>query len=467
MNKEIVKLENSITVKQHNFITEARYEMTALQKNIFYLLLAQLKDENYINNTYKLSIKQFKSIKNTRVNREEIRQAARGLMSSGLTVFSQDQEKFITIGILTNADYGVGHSRDSLIVEFDSRLAPFLYHVKNRFTTFTLSCALNLKSKYSKRIYEMLCQFKDTGVFKISVRELKERFRLINLETGKEEYIKFGLFAKKVLEVAKKEINEKTDISFTYISKKTGKKITDLEFYITYKPSNIKKPITPTPNLSISNEISQKQSDQLQKAPSKKEKEFEKLPLEQYWPYKRLKELALSKELATLVVKNIPIKELELEINSFCNSLPQHKNKKTITPHFQDLLYQYAGIRVKQNYKAGSTVKREISDEPLEDEKPDSTYELDPIYTFCFNKLRSFGINYADIQALLIQAPPNEIKIFLEKVSKELEENDEPNKANYVIKNFYTAFGSPHIKSSEQEKVQTLGEKLKNIIYTK
>jgi len=229
--------------------------------------------------------------------------------------------------------------------------------------------------------------------------------------------------------------------------------------------SNIKKPTTPALNLSISNEISQKESEQLQKATSKKEKEFEKLPLEQYQLYKRLKELALSKELAILVVKNIPTKELESEINDFYNSVTQRKNKTTITPHFQDLLYRYSGIRVRRNYKADSISEKEPTD--VLPEVSNLVKEIDPVHTFCFNTLKSFGINYPDIQSLLIQAPLNEIKIFLEKISDEFKKNEQPNKADYVIKNFYTAFGSPHTKISEQKKVQTLGEKLKNIIYTK
>ncbi|ACE06273.1 hypothetical protein Aasi_0906 [Candidatus Amoebophilus asiaticus 5a2] len=253
-------------------------------------------------------------------------------------------------------------------------------------------------------------------------------------------------------------------MNFEYIAKKKGRKITDLEFKISYKPA-IKKPIVPASNLSISNEVLKKESEQLQKTTFKKEKGFKKFPPEQYRLYKRLKELALSKELAALVVDNIPTKELESEIDDFYNSVTQRKNKTTITPHFEDLLYRYTGIRVRRNYKVNSISKKEPTD--ADPKEASLVKEIDPSYAFCFDTLKKFGVSYADIQALLIQVPLDEIKIFLEKVSKELEENDEPNKANYVIKSFYTAFGSPHIKSSEQEKVQTLGNKLRNRIYTK
>jgi plasmid replication initiation protein len=83
----------------------------------------------------------------------------------------------------------------------------------------------------------MLSQFKGTGIFRISVHELKNRFGLIDPKTGKENsYADFSLFSTKVLKVAREEINECTDIKFDYKTKKTGRKVTDLEFRITQKP---------------------------------------------------------------------------------------------------------------------------------------------------------------------------------------------------------------------------------------
>jgi len=44
--------KNKKILKQHNAITEARYEMSALEKNIFYMLLAELKDDDPIDKKY-------------------------------------------------------------------------------------------------------------------------------------------------------------------------------------------------------------------------------------------------------------------------------------------------------------------------------------------------------------------------------------------------------------------------------
>jgi Initiator Replication protein len=114
-------------------------------------------------------------------------------------------------------------------IEIGTKLRPYLFALKKNFTIFGLEVAMSLSSKYSKRLYEMLCQFKSTGVLRLSVSELKERFQLINTE-GVEQYTRWSNFEKNVLKTAQTEINEKADFQFDYHLKTKGRKITAVEF---------------------------------------------------------------------------------------------------------------------------------------------------------------------------------------------------------------------------------------------
>ena len=174
----------------------------------------------------------FQEKKGVRIRREELLSAAKKLISRGLTIYYEDQKKFITIGILVSADYGEEEKKNHLILGFDPKLYPFLTNLKQRFTTYRLQAALTLKSKHSKRLYEMFSQFKDTGVMKVSLKELKTRLGLIDSETGKERYTAFGLFASKVLDVAQRELAKYTELRVKYKARKTGKEYTHLEFEI-------------------------------------------------------------------------------------------------------------------------------------------------------------------------------------------------------------------------------------------
>jgi plasmid replication initiation protein len=125
--------------------------------------------------------------------------------------------------LVSSAEYIKGQGLIEIGIE--PKLRPYLFELRQNFTTYQLELALILKSKFSKRMYEMLSQFKNTGIFRISVLDLKERLSLYNPKTKEEQYEKWSAFDKYVLKIAHKEINKHTDIQFEYEAIKTGTKV--------------------------------------------------------------------------------------------------------------------------------------------------------------------------------------------------------------------------------------------------
>lgn len=95
------------------------------------------------------------------------------------------------------------------------------------FTQYALSQIADLNSNYSVRLYELLKQW--TTAKKVTF-EL-ERFRE-QLGIGINEYPRMSDFKRRVLDVAVKEINEKTDIKVSYDQQKKGRTITSFKFKI-------------------------------------------------------------------------------------------------------------------------------------------------------------------------------------------------------------------------------------------
>lgn len=95
---------------------------------------------------------------------------------------------------------------------------PFYVDLNVRYTKMQLAAAISLNSAYAKRIYELLCMFKNMKdkTFRKNLVELKNMLYVIDPKTGKDSYSNWTRFEKAVLEVASKEINGHTDISFTY-----------------------------------------------------------------------------------------------------------------------------------------------------------------------------------------------------------------------------------------------------------
>jgi hypothetical protein len=246
-------------------------------------------------------------------------------------------------------------------------MRPFFFALKNNYTLFQFQTVIRLKSKYSKGIYEMLSQFKSTGIFKISVNELKKRFDLIDLKSGKEQYTEFGLFATKVLEVAKREINESAEISFDYITKKTGRKITDLEFRISSRKT--------TNGLADLDNLNSQVIELKERLVSK---------------------FRLSKTLAQKVIENIPYDQINKILYDIKLDDSDRKIKKLgayATSVFQNRL-DGAEASVKQSIMPYSSLSTHTSQVVREREAPQEKSKQDgaaPIIVRAINNDRSNG----------------------------------------------------------------------------
>ena len=221
--KNIKRMKNKLLV-QDNALTIARYEMTSLEKNIMYAVMSQITDKDSPLKVYKVSPSDISVFTSRRVRNDDFNAAVTRLLTRDF--FIKNTEGYLQATFISSAQhYKEGYST----IEISPRLRPYLFALKKNFTTFGLETATSLNSKYSKRLYEMLCQFKSTGILRVSTHELKERFCLLN-DDGTEKFEKWSSFENKVLQLAQAEINEKAEFQFDYHLKKKGRKITAVEF---------------------------------------------------------------------------------------------------------------------------------------------------------------------------------------------------------------------------------------------
>ena len=99
------------------------------------------------------------------------------------------------------------------------------------FTSYLLEQTANMDSIYSVRLYELLVQWvaaKNTPLFEL------EKFRN-QLGIEAHEYKRMGNFKLRVLDLAVKEINEKSDIKVSYSQVKKGRTITGFKFKVLAK----------------------------------------------------------------------------------------------------------------------------------------------------------------------------------------------------------------------------------------
>ncbi len=248
-------------IRQHNAITEARYDMSSLEKNIFYMLLSQLRREDPRERVYSISVKSLSAIQGKAIEHIQFKKAAKKLLEQVMSA-RLGTGKFKEVSLFSSSEYIRG--KGTIEIELSEDIRDFLFHINKSFTEFELREALLLKSKYAKRMYEMLCQYKDTGLFIISINELKERLLLIDPQTKKDKYPKYGLLRAKVLDIVQREINEKTSINFEYTEVKTGKRFSHLNFRIrgnfesNVMPHAINHELTSVPEESLYEKLTKK-----------------------------------------------------------------------------------------------------------------------------------------------------------------------------------------------------------------
>jgi plasmid replication initiation protein len=218
-------------IRQANSLTEARFEMSALELDLLFYILSQLKKEKLF---YEINVVEMQSITGKKHNYQELREATFKLRERTYEI--KYEKKLLQIGIFSSCEYNFGLG--TIEVEISPKIVPFLFELKEQFTSFRLMASLNMSSKYAKRIYTMLSQWKDSGVWRVSIKELKTRLKLIDPK-GKEpeQYKQLAQFKDRVLDPAVSQINEHSELKVSYKLIKKGRSFVDIEFTIDIQAS--------------------------------------------------------------------------------------------------------------------------------------------------------------------------------------------------------------------------------------
>jgi len=209
-------MKKAVEIWQDNALTVARYEMTETEKNLLYMVVAQVKPEDSDSKKYQVSVNQMAEINGSaRLKADAYRQATRKLMTRIFETTLPDGD-FLQAAFITSARYKKG--TDIIEIGLSSEVRPFYIDLNKKFTKIQLAAAISLNSAYAKRVYELLCMYKNMPdkTFRRSLADLKTMLWIIDPKTGKDSYPDWTKFQKNVLDVASKEINGHTDLTFTY-----------------------------------------------------------------------------------------------------------------------------------------------------------------------------------------------------------------------------------------------------------
>ena len=235
-------MNQALKVRQHNAITTARYEYSELQLDLFFYLLSMLKKDK-TDGVYEIVVKDLSAMTGKEYKYGYLRKATEEMGSRMFEVSTAKSYK--QLWMFQRVEYMIGEGR--IEIRFSDDIKPYLFDLKDNFTSFELYAALRLGSKYAKRIYALCSQWRDKGQTQtFSLDELKKMLALLD-DKGNEQYRQIGQFKQFVLDESVKQINQHTDLQISYALQKRGRSFQNITFTVKAQPLAVVLPVKDGP----------------------------------------------------------------------------------------------------------------------------------------------------------------------------------------------------------------------------
>jgi plasmid replication initiation protein len=233
-----IEVNGDLMVKKADVVVKARYKLNPLALKFVTILITGIKRSDDINEEYVFKVKDFREL--TGLKRKDlywaVKEALKELLEKPLHIPNDDG--FIMCNWISGGHYVESAGEVRFMIY--PKLRPYLLEAKKKFLKYKLENILALKSSYVIRLYEILKDWlemysrygnKAEKIVKIEeLREILEIPRSYQYSSG----IKL-----RILEKAKRDFEEHTDIIFDYEEIKTGRKVTHLKFIISPNPKKL------------------------------------------------------------------------------------------------------------------------------------------------------------------------------------------------------------------------------------
>jgi plasmid replication initiation protein len=223
-------------LKKHSaLISVNSRSITTTQKkalNMFYKTAKErLEAGQELSRWHEVDMRDLKAILGTsnQTNMKHLKEELKKLttISVEYNILEKDKDVWGCFSLLTEVKIELNELRENRIYFKLGELIEKNLVLPNVFAKIDLKTIKDLKSKYSVIMYEILEDYKNVNIPKMTIKKFRE---LMGIEES--QYKLTANLKKKVFEVIKTEINEKTNFTIDYELHKTGRKITGIQWQI-------------------------------------------------------------------------------------------------------------------------------------------------------------------------------------------------------------------------------------------
>lgn len=226
--EERIRKVTDNTVTKSNALSRAYYRFSISEKRIMEALISRLHPMRSDNNLQKITLTavDYSKAYSVALNHSygELASAASGLMRKIITTHENNDP--VENNLMLEAKYQKNEGQ--VVCTLSPLIVPHLIGLREKFSSYPLVKAVNFKSSYTWRLYEILVSWAqpkaDTdgvfcGWFEIETIELRKML-------GVPESYNYGTFRRSVLEHATNELFQKANITLKLEPRKTSRRIT-------------------------------------------------------------------------------------------------------------------------------------------------------------------------------------------------------------------------------------------------
>jgi hypothetical protein len=228
-NTSITPINIEALVRKSNHVNEAITKLTVQHQRLLAILISAIRPDDAEMQTHTFAATEIAEIcqLDARNYYKEARQIVSELLRKTL-LLREDDGKLYEFQWLS---VGVYHEEKGLIsMAIHPKLQPYFLQLQSRFVQYQLGDVLQLKSKYSIRLFELLKQYLPIGERTFELEEIR---KMIGVEDG--ELTLFADFKKRAIEPAIDEINAKSPILVSVEYIKISRAVAFLKFKIKEK----------------------------------------------------------------------------------------------------------------------------------------------------------------------------------------------------------------------------------------
>lgn len=229
--------ENLMVVKSNDLIRKKKSALSARQQKIVLYLIAQIEPHDEDFKEYQFKIQDFCRLCGVRCCGKAYRDIWQEIENIAKVTIDDVLLPNGWKTVLRWIEKPYYEEKKGLVrIRLDKDMKPFLLELKENFTRYELLNILCMKSKYSIRLYELICSahYHELETYR-NYFELEDIRELLSVPEG--TYQEFRWLKAKVLDVAVQEIEEYTDKRVTYTVDRWGRTPVGIEMIISTKPT--------------------------------------------------------------------------------------------------------------------------------------------------------------------------------------------------------------------------------------